>query len=144
MLKSLRLQHFLHTQQMPQALRMQHMLHSPQILQMRHGFNLLNHWNPCDHCNHRYGSPTDRTQPMTAYWIRNHFRIPFRSPANSLVAWMLSCSIPILHLRFIREEPERMAFSAIDMLFTQRIDGKRTFSQTLQFSRKSEYRIIGA
>jgi len=73
------------------------------------------------------------------------FSHPFSFPCpNSLVARMLSCSIPILHPRFIREEPERMAFSAIDMLFTQRIDGKRTFSQTLQFSRKSEYRIIGA
>ena len=83
--RSLLLQHFLHTRQVPQPLRMQHMLYLPQPLQplqMRHGFNLLNHWNPCDHCNHSYRSTTDRTQPMTAYWIRRRFRIPFRFPAK--------------------------------------------------------------
>ena len=52
-------------EQMPQTLQMQHMLHLPQplqTLQMCHRFNLPNHWNPCDHCNHRYGSPTDAPQ----------------------------------------------------------------------------------
>ena len=53
-----------HMPQMPQPLRMQHMQHlpqPPQTLQMRHGFNILNHCNPCDHCNHRYGCATDST-----------------------------------------------------------------------------------
>ena len=59
-------------EQIPQTLQMQHMQHLPQplqTLQMRHRFDLLNHWNPCDHCNHRYGSPTDAPQirPRSPY-----------------------------------------------------------------------------
>lgn len=80
--RSLLLQHFLHTRQVPQPPQTLQMLQPLQPLQMRHGFNLLNHWNPCDHCNHSYRSPTDWVQPMTAYWIRRRFRIPFRFPAK--------------------------------------------------------------
>lgn len=120
--RSLLLQHFLHTRQVPQPPQPLQMLQPPQPLrmlqplqplQMRHGFNLLNPcdhcnlWNPCDHCNHSYGSPTDWTQPMTAYWICNHFRIPFRFPSQT--ALWLGCP----HVQFQPLIPELSAKNRI-------------------------------